>query len=124
MLLPPSQGQSQQQQQQAPKGPAREYLDRATEHELDDPLFELEVRSLPGERPTAEQWNLMGEYLDKRRRTDVELLKGEPGPFVVDWEGGAVERDEEGVKKLLDRLQKEQESGNKGNGAGSGCIIS
>lgn len=97
------------------------------EHELEEPLFDLEVRSLPHERPTAEQWNLIGEYLHHKpqRRSEIERLKDESGPFVVDWDGGVVERDEQGVKALLDRLQSEQasSSGSRGKGNDWGCVI-
>lgn len=61
-------------------------------------------------RATPDQWNIIGSYLSKNKRSQVEELKGEEGAFLVDWDDGKVLQTEEAVEKLISGMT----SGEKG----------
>ncbi|UZJ52042.1 hypothetical protein CBS101457_001362 [Exobasidium rhododendri] len=98
------------------KSPAEMYLRSASSQQaVPTAPFELEVVDKRG--ATSDQWNTIGAYLQKNKRSQVEQLKDEEGALVVDWDGQVLQSEEE-VKSFLDRLTKQEETQK-----GSSCII-
>lgn len=96
--------------------PAEEYLKSASSQEKTSSApFELEV--VDKRSATTDQWNTIGAYLQKNKRSQVEELKDEEGPLVVDWDGQVLQS-EDAVKSFLDRLPKSKEDRKSGK-----CII-
>lgn len=97
--------------------PAEEYLKSASSQQSNPTApFELEV--VDKRNATSDQWNTIGAYLKKNKRSQVEELKGEEGCLVVDWDGQVLQS-EDAVKNFLDRLPN-QTKDQKGS---NGCII-
>lgn len=102
--------------------PARKYLDAASSQQATSSApFELEV--LDRSKATSDQWNTIGSFLSKNRRSQVEQLKEEQGPLVVNWEDGQALQTEGEVQTLLDRMSKENAGAKSSGGGGGGCVI-
>lgn len=96
------------------KSPAAEYLKTASSAlPSHSAPFELEI--VDRMRATPDQWNTIGSYLSKNKRSEVEMLKGEEGAILVNWDDGQALQTEDAVQGLLDRLSKQQETQKKGS---------
>lgn len=102
--------------------PARAYLDQAATAIEGEPDFELEI--VDRARATADQWRVIASYLHRPRASQVEALKDEQGPVVVDWDDGEVVQTEQETQTLVDRLAREQAKRNGRAGGRTGCVVS
>lgn len=102
--------------------PARRYLDEAASAVTIDPPFELEI--VDRIKATPDQWRVIGSYLNRTRQSQIQELKEDQGPFIVDWDDGVVIRSEEEAKELVSRLSEGNYGrGSKADQTGSLCII-
>lgn len=96
------------------KSPAVEYLQSVSSSlPSQSAPFELEV--VDRKRATPDQWNTIGSYLCKNKRSEVEMLKGEKGAILVNWDDGQALQTEDAVQGLLDGLSKHQETQTQGS---------
>lgn len=104
------------------QSPANEYLNSASSQQSTSTApFELEI--LDRAKATSDQWNTIGSYLAKNKRSQVEELKDEQGAIVVNWEDGQALQTEESVQALIDRLSKEGNRGAERERGSSSCAI-
>jgi hypothetical protein len=100
------------------KSPADEYLKSASSPiNIPNAPFELEV--VDKRSATSDQWNTIGAYLQKNRRSQVERLKDEDGAIVVDWDGQVLQSEGE-VNTFLEQLSSKEVDQKSGS---SGCVI-
>lgn len=106
----------------------KEYLQEAANGKLSDqePIFELEI--VERSKATIDQWKVIGSYLLKNQQNDqikqsqIESLKDQQGPIVVNWDDGlAIEKEEE-VKEMINRLV-EKNTFQATKAGGTGCVI-
>jgi hypothetical protein len=97
--------------------PAQAYLDSASSPNQSSSSSPFEIEIVEKRKATRDQWDTIGSYLSKHKRSQVEALKDEEGPLVVDWDG-QVFQTEEAIEKFLDQITKEGESKRD-----SGCCI-
>lgn len=102
------------------KSPVRQYLDEAASAVTIDPPFELEV--VERTKATPDQWRVIGSYLNRTRQSQLQELREDEGPFVVDWDDGVVIRSESETEQLVNRLSADDRQGNRSKASQSGSL--
>lgn len=104
---------------------AQQYLAKASSAPAgtQDVLFQLDV--VDRRRATPDQWRTVGAYLRRTRPSQIEALKDEAGPIVVNWDDGEAVQTVEGTQRLLAKLENEDDAGRskRGTGRGTGCTL-
>jgi hypothetical protein len=70
--------------------------------------FELEI--VDRRKATPDQWNTIGSYMNKSKRSQIIQLMDEEGAILVDWDDGQVLQTEDAVQNLLYQFTKEKET--------------
>lgn len=95
--------------------PIRKYLDEASSPvPTQDALFELDV--IDRRRATPDQWRTVGAYLRQSRPSQIEALKDETGPIVVNWDDGEAVQNIDGVRRMIEKLEQESGRNEKASG--------
>lgn len=94
--------------------PASEYL-RSASSALSPSSSPFELEVVDRRKATPDQWNTIGSYLNKSKRSQIEMLKDEQGAILVDWDDGQALQTEDAVRDLLNQLTKDKETSKGGS---------
>lgn len=108
---------------QRPKAPVEDYLDEVKSAPIghQDVIYELEV--VDRNRATPDQWRTIGSFLHKNRQSQVEQLKDENGPVLVNWDDGIVAKSEAAAERMIANLEQEMIGSHK-DAKSTACVIS